>query len=192
MRSSRRRCPGSTRTSYPGAGDPQDARDTEPTRGRRASRCRSRGPLHRRTPHGRPGLTRRQTRQVPAHHAQRTARAMPGRPRQKAFQRVQAERAVGRRHSPASGRCPSYVRTFSGWVYVAFVTDVFSRRIVGWQTSTGLYTDLALDALQMAAWQRKRAGPDLTGLVHHLRPRRVSTGPSATGRPCPRPRRSPL
>ena len=65
----------------------------------------------------------------------------------------------------------TYVRTFSGWVYVAFVTDVFSRRIVGWQTSTGLYTDLALDALQMAVWQRKRAGADLTGLVHHLRPR---------------------
>ena len=54
----------------------------------------------------------------------------------------------------------TYVRTFSGWVYVAFVTDVFSRRIVGWQTSTGLYTDLALDALQMAVWQRKRAGAD--------------------------------
>ena len=61
----------------------------------------------------------------------------------------------------------TYVRTFSGWVYVAFVTDVFSRRIVGWQTSTSLYTDLALDALQMAVWQRKRAGADLTGLVHH-------------------------
>ena len=64
----------------------------------------------------------------------------------------------------------TYVRTFSGWVYVAFVTDVFSRRIVGGQTSTGLYADLALDALQMAVWQRKRAGADLTGLVHHLRP----------------------
>ena len=37
-----------------------------------------------------------------------------------------------------AGGAPSYVRTFSGWVYVAFVTDVFSRRIVGWQTSTGL------------------------------------------------------
>ena len=64
----------------------------------------------------------------------------------------------------------TYVRTFSGWVYVAFVTDVFSRRIIGWQTSTSLYTDLALDALSMAVWQRKRAGADLTGLVHHLRP----------------------
>ena len=63
----------------------------------------------------------------------------------------------------------TYVRTFSGWVYVAFVTDVFSRRIVGWQTSTSLYTDLALDALRMPVWQRKRAGADLTGLVHYLR-----------------------
>ena len=67
----------------------------------------------------------------------------------------------------------TYVRTFSGWVYVAFVTDVYSRRIIGWQTSTSLYTDLALDALEMAVWQRKRQGADLTGLVHHLRPRRA-------------------
>ena len=67
----------------------------------------------------------------------------------------------------------TYVRTFSGWVYVAFVTDVFSRRIVGWQTSTSLYTDLALDALQMAVWQRKRPGANLTSLVHHLRPWRA-------------------
>ena len=65
----------------------------------------------------------------------------------------------------------TYVRTFSGWVYVAFVTDVFSRRIVGWQTTyRPACTDLALDALQMAVWQRKRTGADLTGLVHHLRP----------------------
>ena len=71
---------------------------------------------------------------------------------------------------PQAGGTPSYVRTFSGWVYVPFVTDVFSRRIVGWQTSTGLYTDLALDALRLAVWQRKRAGTDLRGLVRHLRP----------------------
>ena len=69
---------------------------------------------------------------------------------------------------PQAGGAPSYVRTFSGWVYVAFVTDVFSRRIVGWQTTyRPVCTDLALDALQMAVWQRKRAGADLTGLVHH-------------------------
>ena len=59
----------------------------------------------------------------------------------------------------------TYVRTFSGWVYVAFITDVYSRRIIGWQTSTSLYTDLALDALEMAVWQRKRTGADLSGLV---------------------------
>ena len=43
---------------------------------------------------------------------------------------------------PPAGGTPSYVRAFSGWVYVAFVTDVYSRRIIGWQTSTSLYTDL--------------------------------------------------
>ena len=72
---------------------------------------------------------------------------------------------------PQAGGAPSYVRAFSGWVYVAFVTDVYSRRIIGWQTTyRPVCTDLALDALRMAVWQRKRTGADLTGLVHHLRP----------------------
>ena len=61
----------------------------------------------------------------------------------------------------------TYVRTAAGWVYAAFVLDVFSRLIVGWQVATSLYTDLALDALQMAIWRRQTAGADLTGLVHH-------------------------
>lgn len=61
----------------------------------------------------------------------------------------------------------TYVRTMTGWVYVAFVTDVFNREIVGWQVATSLHTDLALDALNMAIYQRKREGDDLTGLVHH-------------------------
>lgn len=61
----------------------------------------------------------------------------------------------------------TYVRTFAGWVYVAFVLDVYSRMIVGWQISTRLYTDLALDALRMGIWRRQRAGCDLAGLVHH-------------------------
>ena len=74
---------------------------------------------------------------------------------------------------PQAGGAPSFVRTFSGWVYVAFITDVYSPRIIGWQTSTSLYTDLALDALEAAVWQRKRQGAELTGLVHHLRPRRA-------------------
>ncbi|MGG5754107.1 IS3 family transposase [Zafaria sp. Z1313] len=59
------------------------------------------------------------------------------------------------------------VRTFAGWVYAAFVLDVFSRRIVGWQVSTSLYTELALDALEMGIWSRSRDGADLSGLVHH-------------------------
>ena len=66
---------------------------------------------------------------------------------------------------PQAGGAPSYVRAFSGWVYVAFVTDVYSRRLIGWQTSTSLCTDLALDALRMAVWQRKLPGADLSGLV---------------------------
>jgi putative transposase len=61
----------------------------------------------------------------------------------------------------------TYVRTAAGWVYAAFVLDVFSRLIVGWQVATSLYTDLALDALQMAIWRRQATGADLTGLVHH-------------------------
>jgi transposase InsO family protein len=49
----------------------------------------------------------------------------------------------------APARPTTYCRTFSGWVYAAFVTDVFSRRVVGWQLSRSLRTDLALDALEM-------------------------------------------
>jgi putative transposase len=59
----------------------------------------------------------------------------------------------------------TYVSTWAGFVYVAFVTDVFSRRIVGWRVSNSLHTDLALDALEMAIWGRRRQ--DLSGLTHH-------------------------
>ena len=59
-----------------------------------------------RAAHGRPGPARRPPRQVPAHHAQRTARAVPGRPGQAPLRGVCSGWAVGRRHSPASGRCP--------------------------------------------------------------------------------------
>jgi putative transposase len=59
----------------------------------------------------------------------------------------------------------TYVRTWSGFVYAAFVIDAYSRMILGWQTSTSLRTDLALDALEMALWRRQHR--DLDGLVHH-------------------------
>lgn len=59
----------------------------------------------------------------------------------------------------------TYVATWSGFAYVAFVTDVFSRRIVGWRVASTLKADvLPLQALDMAAWA---AGGDLNGLVHH-------------------------
>ena len=61
----------------------------------------------------------------------------------------------------------TYIKTHSGWVYASFVLDVFSRRIVGWQLSTNLYTDLALDALNMGIWTRQHAGADLSQLIHH-------------------------
>jgi putative transposase len=57
----------------------------------------------------------------------------------------------------------TYVATWQGFVYVAFVIDVFSRLIVGWRASRSLRTDLALDALEQALWAR----PDTHRLVHH-------------------------
>ena len=57
----------------------------------------------------------------------------------------------------------TYVATWRGFVYVAFVIDVFSRRIVGWRTSASLRSDLALDALDQALYDRETDG----GLVHH-------------------------
>ena len=57
----------------------------------------------------------------------------------------------------------TYVATWRGMVYVAFVIDVFSRRIVGWRASTSMRTDLALDALEQAVYDRETDA----GLVHH-------------------------
>ena len=61
----------------------------------------------------------------------------------------------------------TYVRTWSGFVYVAFITDVYSRMIVGWQASRSLRSDLALDALEQAIWARSERGRRLDELVHH-------------------------
>ena len=59
----------------------------------------------------------------------------------------------------------TYVPTWSGTVYVAFVIDVFARRIVGWRVSTSMTTKFVLDALDQAIWQRKTL--DNRSLVHH-------------------------
>jgi putative transposase len=59
----------------------------------------------------------------------------------------------------------TYVGTWSGFCYVAFVVDVFSRRIVGWGVAASLHAELALGALEMAIWSRR--SDDLSSLVHH-------------------------
>jgi putative transposase len=59
----------------------------------------------------------------------------------------------------------TYVMTIAGWVYTAFVMDLFARTILGWQVADHLRSDLALDALEMAIWARR--DENLAGLVHH-------------------------
>ena len=57
----------------------------------------------------------------------------------------------------------TYVATWAGFVYVAFVIDVFARRIVGWRVASTMRTDLVLDALEQALWSRTGT----QGLIHH-------------------------
>jgi transposase InsO family protein len=57
----------------------------------------------------------------------------------------------------------TYVATWSGFVYVAFVVDVFARRIIGWRVSRSMHAELVLDALEQALWSRSR----VEGVVHH-------------------------
>jgi putative transposase len=59
----------------------------------------------------------------------------------------------------------TYVSTWQGWLYVAFVVDVFARRIVGWRVSTSMTTDFVLDALEQALYDRQ---PERnSSLIHH-------------------------
>ena len=58
----------------------------------------------------------------------------------------------------------TYVSTWQGWQYVAFVIDVFARRIVGWRVSSSMRTDFVLDALEQALYDRQ---PDQNALIHH-------------------------
>jgi putative transposase len=99
--------------------------------------------------------------------------ATRGKPRRTTVPADRAERPgdlVGRHFAaPAPNRVwvadITYVRTASGFAYVAFVTDVYARMIVGWAVSASLKADLAISALEMAIFAR--AGQDLSGLVHH-------------------------
>lgn len=86
-----------------------------------------------------------------------------------------AERArdlVGRRFTPSAPdrlwvADLTYVSTWNGWVYVAFVVDAYARRILGWRCSTSMSTQLVLDALEQAVWTRQRAGAHLGEVVAH-------------------------
>ncbi len=73
----------------------------------------------------------------------------------------------------------TYVRTGTGWLYLAVVLDVFSRRVVGWAMSSLLETTLVLDALNMALWNRRPTA----GVVHHS-DRGVQYTSLAYGRRC--------
>jgi putative transposase len=59
----------------------------------------------------------------------------------------------------------TYVSTWQGWLYVAFVIDVFARRIVGWRVSRSMHTDFVLDALEQALHARRPDRED--ALIHH-------------------------
>ena len=59
----------------------------------------------------------------------------------------------------------TYVSTWQGWLYVAFVIDVFAKRIVGWRVSSSMQTDFVLDALEQALYDRQPGLDD--ALVHH-------------------------
>lgn len=90
-----------------------------------------------------------------------------------AFGAARAADLVERRFSPARPDAVwvadfTYVATWSGTVYVAFVLDAHSRRILGWRAATSMRTELVLDALEQAIWTRAREGvDDLSGLVCH-------------------------
>ena len=61
----------------------------------------------------------------------------------------------------------TYVSTWAGWVYVAFVIDAYARRIIGWRSATSMTSQLVLDAIEHAVWTRGRDGRQVSGVIHH-------------------------
>ena len=77
----------------------------------------------------------------------------------------------------------TYVPTWAGMTYVAFVIDAYSRRILGWRAATSMKTALVLDALEQAIWTRQQNGKaSLAGLVHHTDAGSQYTSIAFTGR----------
>ena len=71
-----------------------------------------------------------------------------------------------------------YVSTWQGWLYVAFVIDVFARRIVGWRVSSSMRTDFVLDALEQALYDRQPERSDVLWSI--IRTEDRSTSPFVT------------
>ena len=83
----------------------------------------------------------------------------------------------------AAGRPHTYVSTWAGWVYVAFVIDAYARRILGWRAATSMTTPLVLDCLDMALFTRRREGiTGFEGLTHHTDAGSVYTSIAFTDR----------
>ncbi len=62
----------------------------------------------------------------------------------------------------------TYVSTWSGWAYVAFVVDAYPRRILGWRVASTMNTTMVLDSIEQAIWARRQEGIfDLKDVVHH-------------------------
>ena len=80
---------------------------------------------------------------------------------------------VGRRFAPVAPNRLwvadlTYVSTWSGFAYVAFVTDAYARRILGWRVASTMATTMVLDSIEQAIWTRQRDGIlDLKDVVHH-------------------------
>jgi transposase InsO family protein len=89
--------------------------------------------------------------------------------------RAVAENVLDRRFDLAHAGRPdrawvgdiTYIPTAEGWLYLAVVIDLYSRRVIGWAMADHLKASLAIDALTMALDQRRAAGADLSGLLHH-------------------------
>jgi putative transposase len=84
------------------------------------------------------------------------------------FGRRAAETDQSKDRHRAAARPHSYVPTWSGMVYVAFVIDAYGRRILGWRAATSMTTTLVLDALEHVIFTRASEGiTDLAGLICH-------------------------
>src|SRR5690606_18352933 len=87
----------------------------------------------------------------------------------------------------------TYVSTWQGWMYVAFVIDAYAKRIVGWRTSSRMTTDFVLDALEQALYDRLNAPSTCRSVIPNGWAKRVSAlrwGPRATPMITPWPRPS--